>query len=297
MIRRLLCILLAFVAAPAFAEGFGGGASHIIPALVAESLAPAAGKPTTLAFAMHPAPEWHGYWKNPGDAGMETLTDWHGPAGVRFGPLQYPVPQTLLIAGLMNFVYEADYAELVTVDVPAGLATGTKLPLTVKLAWLACNPSTCVPETANLTITLTVGDGAPDAARAADFAKWRAALPKPLDKPGHFQIAGGRFRLELPLPESVKLDKPFFFPLADKLIDYAASQTIAHDGDRLVIETAAKPDAKADKVSGVLKLGDGQGVAIEAVPGLEEFAVSVPAVSVSSALGYLLTLGTITWPS
>ena len=37
--------------------------------------------------------------------------------------------------------------------------------------------------------------------------------------------------------------------------------------------------------------------AIEAVPGLEEFAVSVPAISVSSSLGYLLILGTITWPS
>lgn len=266
MIRRLLSLLLLLVAAPALAEGFGG-APHITPALVAESLTPAAGKPTTLAFSMHPAAQWHGYWKNPGDAGMETLTTWSGPKGMSFGPLQYPVPQTLLIAGLMNHVYEADYAELVTVQVPAGLAKGTKLPITVKLDWLACNPSTCVPETANLSIELTVGDGAPDPAHAADFDTWRKALPKPLGSPAHFQIANGRFRIELPLPAAVKADQPHLFLATDKIIDYAAPQTVSRDGDRIVIETAAKPDAKADKVEGVLKLADGNGLSFEATPG------------------------------
>jgi len=267
MIRPLLALLALLLVAPLSAER-PGGANHITPALVAESLTPAAGKPTTLAFAMHPAPEWHGYWKNPGDAGIETLTDWKGPAGVTFGPLQYPVPQTLLIAGLMNHVYEADYAELVTVDVPAGLAPGTKLPITVKLDWLACNPSTCVPETANLAITLTVGDGAPDPAHTADFAKWRAALPKPLGGTAHFESANGRFRLEVPFPASAVADKPYFFSATDKVVDYAAPQTVTRDGDRLVIETAAKADSPAPaKVEGVLKIGEGKGLEIEAVPG------------------------------
>ena len=39
------------------------------------------------------------------------------------------MPTTLLIAGLMNYVYEAPYAPLVTVHVPAGLAAGTALPI------------------------------------------------------------------------------------------------------------------------------------------------------------------------
>ena len=38
----------------------------------------------------------------------------------RAGPLRYPVPTRLTIAGLMNYVYERDYAVLVRLKVPAG---------------------------------------------------------------------------------------------------------------------------------------------------------------------------------
>ena len=257
MIRPLLLLIALLLAAPAAAESLGG-ANHITPTLVAESLTPRAGTRTTLAFAMHPQPTWHGYWQNPGDAGLDTRVAWEAPKGLVFGPLQYPVPETLLLSGLMNYVYEADYAELVAVDVPAGLAPGTRLPISVKLDWLACNPSTCVPETATLAITLTVGDGAPDTARRADFDRWRAALPRPLGSPARFEIAGKRVRIEVPLPASARADKPYFFPLTDKAIDYAAPQTIARDGDRLVIETAANPAGLSPaKIEGVLRIGEG----------------------------------------
>ena len=37
--------------------------------LVPETAAACAGSSVTLAFVMHPQPGWHGYWRNPGDAG------------------------------------------------------------------------------------------------------------------------------------------------------------------------------------------------------------------------------------
>ena len=39
--------------------------------LVPETAAVAPGSTITLAFTMRPAPGWHGYWRNPGDAGTE----------------------------------------------------------------------------------------------------------------------------------------------------------------------------------------------------------------------------------
>ncbi|NIJ06917.1 thiol:disulfide interchange protein [Sphingomonas vulcanisoli] len=291
-IRLLLALLMA---APAAAESLGA-ANHITPTLVAESLTPKAGARTTLAFAMHPAPTWHGYWKNPGDAGLETRVAWEAPKGLVFGPIQYPVPGTLLLSGLMNYVYEADYGELVTVDVPAGLAPGTKLPISVKLDWLACNPSTCVPETATLAITLTVGDGAPDPARVADFDRWRAALPRPLGAPGHYEVTGKRIRIALPLPAAAGVDKPYLFPATDKTIDYAAPQTITRDGDRIVIETALHAQAgKFDTLDGVLKIGPDSGVSFTATPGKVAAAVAGAGAAGRSggdgAGGFLLAMG------
>jgi DsbC/DsbD-like thiol-disulfide interchange protein len=255
MIRALLAFLALFAATPVLAEALGTS-NHIVPTLVAESGTPAPGQRVTLAFAMKPDATWHGYWQNPGDAGMPTLVEWTADKRLAFGPLQYPVPETLMIAGIMNYVYEHDYAMLVTLDVPKGLAPGATLPIKAKLDWLACNPQVCVPETKTLDIVLTVGDGHVDPAEAARFDHWRAALPRPLGSPAHFQIDGKSFRLEVPLPAAASADKPYFFPLTDKVVDYAAPQSVTREGDRLDRSTtAAKDGAKPDKVEGVLRLG------------------------------------------
>jgi thiol:disulfide interchange protein len=267
MIRALLACLTLFAASPAFAEALGTS-NHIIPTLVAESATPAPGSRVTLAFAMKPDATWHGYWKNPGDAGIETLVEWTADKRLAFGPLQYPVPETLLIAGIMNYVYEHDYAMLVTLDVPKDIKPGTTLPIKAKLDWLACNPQVCVPETKTLDIVLIVGDGHVDPAEAARFDHWRATLPRPLGSPAHFQISGKSFRLEVPLPAAAAADKPYFFPLTDKVVDYSAPQTVTREGDRLVVEATAKDGAKPASVEGVLRLGpQGGGVAFTASPG------------------------------
>ena len=43
--------------------------------LVPETASVAPGSTVTLAFVMRPQPGWHGYWRNPGDAGAEPRVD------------------------------------------------------------------------------------------------------------------------------------------------------------------------------------------------------------------------------
>ena len=50
---------------------------------------------------------------NPGDAGFPAKFDWTLPQGGAASAPRWPVPATLLIAGLMNYVYEKPYALLV----------------------------------------------------------------------------------------------------------------------------------------------------------------------------------------
>ena len=267
MLRSLLlflALLVAPVAAPA-----ADPAPHITPSLIAETPAPAPGSTITLAIAMRPAANWHGYWKNPGDAGVETLVDWKMPAGLTAGPLVFPVPDTLVVAGLMNYVYEKDYAHLVDVRVPAGLAPGTKLPIRAKLDWLACTREICVPETGQLAIDLVVGSGVADPARKAEFDRWRAAMPRPLGSQAHFAVADGKVRIGVPLPASVAADKAYFFPLTENAIDYAAPQTVRRDGDMLILEAKAREGAdKLATIDGVLKIGADSGLSLAATPGV-----------------------------
>ena len=111
--------------------------TNIQAELVAESSAQP-GQQVTLAVLMKPAPGWHGYWLNPGDAGLPLILEWTLPRGGAAGPLQYPVPGTLLVAGLMNHVFERDYAVLTNFTVPKDAVAGTQLPLKAAARWLAC---------------------------------------------------------------------------------------------------------------------------------------------------------------
>jgi thiol:disulfide interchange protein len=281
-----LAVLLGF-AGPATAELAGTGGPHIAASLVPESSQPASGKRTTLAILMVPQPGWHGYWRTTGDTGFPMKIDWTLPKGATAGEPAYPVPTTLVIAGLMNHVFEKPYALLVPFDVPAGLAKGTALPVSAKLDYLVCSPSICVPESATVSTTLTVGDGAPDATSAAKFEAWRKALPRPLGSPVSFEAKDGKFRLAVPLPASVALNQPHLFPVTDGAVNYAAPQSFTRDGDTLLIETAAGATAPKS-FEGVLALGDGTGLSFMAAPGAVPAAGSSGGASSHGTLGLAL---------
>ena len=262
--RFLLGLILALAALPALAQV--PGERHVAIQLIPETATPRAGGEVTLAFAATPDAGWHGYWKNPGDAGVETQANWRLPAGVTAGPIAYPVPQRLLISGLMNYVYEGPYTQFVTLRLPAGLATGTLLPVSVKLDYLVCTDEVCVPESATLATGLTVGDGAIAPETRARFDSWRRMLPRSLGSPATYAVAGDRFRLAIPYPAAAAATDAYFFPLTDGVVDYAAKQTVSRDGDMLTVETLAKAGRPA-AVEGVLAVGNGQGFAIRATPG------------------------------
>ena len=254
MFRRL-SILLALLFLPALASARG-----IEPQLVAEGPAPPGGE-VELAIHMVTAPGWHGYWQNPGDAGLPMDVKWSLPPGFAAGPLRYPVPSRLTVADLMNYVYERDYAVLVRLKVPNS-ATGT-IPIRAEAHWLACTDKICVPEQGELALDLPVGTGTPERAR---FDAWRQALPQPLASIGRFAVAGDTLRVAIPLPASVEVKAPYLFPLVDGPVDYDAKQTFRRAGDLVIAELKRKGPAP-NAFSGVLALADGRGLEFRATPG------------------------------
>ena len=262
-LKLLVFFVAAMLAGLAPAQA---AAPHIQPILLAESEG-APGSHITLAVLMQPSAGWHGYWINPGDAGQPLTVDWALPRGASLGALRFPVPGTLLVSGLMNHVYEHNYAVLVDLAVPADAVPGTALAVTGKAQWLACTDKICVPEQADLALTIKVG--APGT-RDARFDGWRAALPAPLGSPAKFALAGNTVRIAVPLPATAKLDQPHLFVSSERVVDYAAPQRFLRDGDTLVVEL---PRAKFEpvmpgKIAAVLRLNPaGDGVTIDAAPG------------------------------
>ena len=269
-IFQVILMTLAVLAAVPVAQAqgaFGGGPAHIGAQLVAESAVPAPGGGTSIAFAMAPEAGWHGYWENPGDAGLGMTVDWTLPKGVSVGPLRYPVPETLLISGLMNHVYEGPYAVLATLKVAPGIAPGTRLPIRVKAQWLACTDKVCVPESGEMAIDLIAGDGSVAAAARSRFDSWRTHLPRPLGSQAAYRIKDGKLRLSVPFPANAQASDIHLFPLAEGLARYAAPQTVTREGDRLLVETDAAEGGKGGTVQAVLRTGDHVGFLLTAAPG------------------------------
>ncbi|VWX59061.1 protein-disulfide reductase DsbD family protein [Sphingorhabdus sp. 109] len=267
---RLFSIMVAFAAlffAPvAEAQNrLGSTELNVAATLLAESEQVKAGESVTLAFVMEPKPTWHGYWENPGDAGIGMSFDWTLPPGVTAGEAQFQVPDRLLIAGIMNYIYKGDYAVLVNLTLSGEVRPGP-LPIAVKSEWLSCTDEICVPEQDELSITLQVVGEDTSISRNTAFDAFRAALPRPLGSEASFAVDADLFRLSIPLPANVAIDQPYFFILEDGIIDYAAPQTFNRDGDRLILETGARGDGY-DTISGILKIGDHDGFLITATKG------------------------------
>jgi len=255
----LFLLLVALLTAPAEAQ------RRMSVSLVPETTNALPGSTLTVAFVMRPAAGWHGYWRNPGDAGAEPRVRWRLPEGWSAGPLQYPAPHRLLVMGLMNYVFEGEYALLATIRVPADAEPGVASPIDARLDYLVCTNELCVPEQADVSVN--VSTMAPGAAAPA-FARYRQALPRPLAGGGRFQVEGDRIRIAVPVPPGVSLGEPYFFPATVDALRHAAPQRILRQGNSLIVETGAGPRAaRMGAIEGVITLAPGIALSLTARPG------------------------------
>ncbi len=277
LFRYVLALLLLAGSAPLAAQ-VAQRENNIAADLVAES-APQAGGEMTVAFLFSPKDGWHGYWANPGDAGLGMQLDWNLPEGWRAGEPQYPVPEQLVIAGLMNHVYKGDYAVLVPITVPEGASLSITDPISVDAEWLACTDQICVPEQATLTLRIPQAQGT-----ANPFDAYRAQLPPLIDSAAQFSVAGDVLRIAIPLPASMEIANPHVFVeqdriSADRRVAYALDQRFARDGNMLLAEIPLAelllyPGSELEdfgplaQLDGILAYGEaGQGIRFEAIAG------------------------------
>jgi len=290
--RTQLCrwlILLGIMAAATLAHA----QQRLSSRLVAEQASPAPGTTISLAIDLQPVTGWHGYWLNPGDAGTKPQIDWTLPKGVTLAVLRYPVPQTLLISGLMNHVYEQEYALLTQATLSPDIAPGTILPIRAHARWLVCSDTLCVPEQADLALDLTIGHSGAATPNDPRFDGWRAKLPRPLGAQARFEVKGDLVRIAIPYPATAKIAAPHFFALTTDLIDYAKPQHFGRHQDHLIVELPkAGFFTPQDKLHGLLAIGPDQGLDIEAVPGpvpaitiVEPVNAATPIARIVAALG------------
>jgi thiol:disulfide interchange protein DsbD len=261
MIRRLVLPILVLAASlsAALAQGLRTPPDLVRSSLVAEPAAVAGAQPFTLAVRMQVKPGWHVYWRNPGDSGLPPEVTWTLPAGFNAGALRWPAPERIPIATLMNYGYEGEVTLLVPVTPPPSLDPSSPVQVQAKLTYLVCETE-CVPGSADLALTLPVGEPRPDPDNAALFARARAALPTPALWPLSLSSQGDTLQLDFAAtglkPDTIR--NAAYFPYAETAIDNAAAQVMTVDGSglHLTVARSSPTEAAPTGLPGVLTLDE-----------------------------------------
>jgi len=192
-----------------------------------------------LGLRLQHAPQWHTYWKNPGDSGLPTELVWTLPDGVTTGEIAWPTPRKFPLGTLANYGYDGTVVLPVPVQVPVNFSADA-LEVSLYASWLACKTE-CIPEEGQFQVRLPAG--ASTALHGAEFAAAFDAAPRPdtsargLANPQaqHLDV-----RLEN-LPSDWVGKKLEFFPETPGLIDPGAPWAQSWEGQRWLASVPLSP--------------------------------------------------------
>ena len=217
-----------------------GGSTVTTPHVQAELVAHAPqgvgpGQPLWLGLQITHQPDWHTYWKNPGDSGLPTELTWQLPAGLDAGDIAWPVPHKIAIGTLANYGYEDTVLLPVPVTVAQTFAPGPlakDVTVQLKASWLVCRKE-CIPEEGHFTLQLPIQSTT--ALHSAAFDAAQQAQPQPLTKASaqqQAQVDGDALQVRVAgLPAALRGKTLDLFPEMPEVLHNAAEGTQRWEGD------------------------------------------------------------------
>lgn len=194
--------------------------------LISAAATIAPGSEFAVAVRLRMDPEWHTYWKNPGDGGMATQIEWQLPPGFTAGEIEWPAPHKFETSEIVNYGYSGEVLLVTAIRAPENLAPGSTARVAAKVSWLGCK-NICVPGRAALELSLPAGPAISPSGGAPLIAAARASVPPPLS--GWNARAwrdGTTLFLELRSATAPKnrLNELYFYPEDEQVVEYAAPQ-------------------------------------------------------------------------
>ena len=260
----LVAALVLAMLGPARAQKYEG--RELVQAkLLADVTAVVPGKPFTAGLLLHMVPNWHTYWKFPGDAGIPTEIKWKLPDGWKVGEILWPIPLKLNEPGdIQIYGYHDEVLLLQEITPPASLKDST-VQLNAEASWLVCE-KICIPGSAKLQLDLPVA-AQTAAANEEIFSRYRRSLPQNWPDPkvarANWKREGAELRLTVESAALASYPAVDFFPAPDATVVVSHPKTErAADGKitfRIPIETA---DKNVSALNGIVVFGqdeDGAG--------------------------------------
>ncbi len=290
MIRIVFSVFTILLLSAGYAAAQDGpGERRAEVSIIAERSGVAPGETILAALKLEMEPGWHVYWRNPGDAGLppELIIDESSPIGVdNVGEFLWPLPKLLPVTPgqIMDYGYDGEVVLPFRLTVPDS-ANGT-IRLDAVADYLICS-DICVPESAQVSLSLDANGPAENLAAGAEIANWVAKVPTPFEGPATIDTKSVPWTLSLGLPggfpESAALR---FFPYHHEISHPAEQPQRIGPGGASLSLTPDKAGQIDGTLDGIIRV-DAPGAApvgyiISAVPGDVLTGTSDMAVELSS---------------
>lgn len=239
---------------------------------------------------------WHIYWLNAGDAGEPPRVDWHLPAGVTAGALQFPAPQRLPLGPLMDFGYENEVLLPVPMRADASLKAGSKALLRGHLHFLVCS-NVCIPGKAEIedSVPVTAQPGALNPGIEPLFVATERHLPRSLPAGTSVTVRQTNAAFIVALHTGHRITSAQFYPFDQNVIANAGAQAVEPlaDGVRVTVPKARDLQKAPAQLHGLLKLPDGTAYQFTSAIATAPAATAANSESLAAMLGLAFLGGLI----
>lgn len=213
------------------------------------------GSPFWVLFRFSLEPDWHIYWKNPGDAGFAPQISWHLPEGFQVEEVLWPHPEKYDFNGIISFGY-AHEALLLAKILPAKTAAG-RHSIGADVHWVACDDSTCLPGQVSVQQDIFFDDSpaATESPHRALFLKAQNQIPQKYEG---IVPQVGQNGITFEIPSQAEVLDVIFFPYEDSLVNHETKIAYsAHPSKQNIYEVAFEGPSDRDTtglLGGVLVL-------------------------------------------
>jgi len=251
---KTLFIVVFLLQIPIFAQIIQ--TDHVESELISEVKSIQPGEPFWVALRLEMEEHWHTYWRNAGDAGLQTTIDWNLPEGFEASDIYWPHPRKIYLDDLANYGYEGETFLLVKITPPKTIDQ-KEIELKAKADWLVCKIE-CLPGGAKYNITLPVKNETPQTSEKWQkaFADTRFQLPLQVSD---WEIAARKsednVRILVTPPDNIpNVDKIEFFPFNGGVYNNAADQNFikTDNGFELTIPFDDFKVSEPDSLNGIL---------------------------------------------
>jgi DsbC/DsbD-like thiol-disulfide interchange protein len=235
--------------------------------LIAENQTIAPGSRTDLGLHFTLEKGWHIYWQNPGDSGQSPRAEWKLPAGFKVGPMEWPAPQRLGTATIVDYGYNDEVTILVPLHSAAAEPAGQNAKIDADLKLLICK-DVCIPGKAQVSLAIPVEKqpAIPNAQTHQLFAAARKSLPAPIPLTWKVKVSEANDLFNLSVSPGRPVKQAFFFPLHESQVDNAAAQPLARSesGFQIALHKSDELLKPIERLQGVLVLDGNEVYAIDA---------------------------------